>query len=69
MEFKKELKERKNFMFSRFSECYSGSCTPAVLNSTYLPSQGSYDYLVQSRQALLSTTGAPDSEILLRIMG
>ena len=55
-------------MFSRFSECYSGSCAPAALNSTYLPSQGVNDYLVQSRQALLSTTGTPDAEILLRIM-
>lgn len=54
-------------MINRFTEYYFGSCTFAVSKSARLPSKDSYGYLVQSRPALLNTSNAPESKILMRI--
>ena len=61
----KAMIKKNTFMAHAIPICYFGSCAPAALNSTNLPSQGSYDNLVQSRLALLSTADAPESEILV----
>ena len=55
--------------FFSVTVCYFGSCTPAAILGTRLPSRDSYGYLCQSRHAPRTTADAPDSEILVRYPG